>query len=240
MLWIKPKEVLLECFTSNSSVFDLAKPDHAVKFVPDWWKDVPPSFVGAGAFFKSPTIKKCSGFIENFKHGLMLPMWSDLSIELGRAGTVDYRWQYSDFHSELETHSFEQINNYLDPKQVFHAKLMNPWAFKCKEDTPWMWSNPTWNMLGTNHYVALPGVVDYKYQHSVHVNLLFSRGQTTKVIEIPFRMPLVQITPLTERRLKVKHHLVSQKELDDLKNRSRLVTFVGKYSTIKNILKGNK
>ena len=234
MFWFKPKEIVLDCFTDSLNAFALAKPDHAAKFIPDWWKKTPLYVVEEGNFFKSPTMKKCFGFVENYKHGAILPMWSDLNIEIGPIGSTDYRWQFADRVSGLSMHSFKQMNDYLEETKVMHIKLISPWDFRCKENVKWAWTSPTWNILNNHKLMVLPGITEYKYQYSTNTNMLIFRTNQTQLIEIPFRSPIAHVIPLEQRRLKIKHHLVSEDERKKLGLAMDMsVSFIRRYGSVK-------
>lgn len=240
MFWFKQKELVIEFFTTNPSAFELAKPDHAVKFIPDWWKNIPPHVIQPGEIHKSPTMKRCAGFVEHYKHGFMLPIWSDLNIQFGPIGTTEYKWQFSDRVSVLDNHNFKQTNNYLREEEVLHVKLINPWVFKCDEDVPWVWTSPSWNTIKTNNvYSTLQGTVEYKYQHTANINMLIYKNHQWNTIHIPFRTPIAHAIPLTTRPLKIVHHLAEKTEFDMLYHRAAQVKFLNKYKIVRNLLKGD-
>lgn len=231
----KKPEVVLDCFTSVSDVYRFAKPDNAIKFIPEWWKKTPSSYVSDGDFHKSPTVKKCDGLISYYKNGVVLPAWSDLAIEIGPKGTPYYRWQYSDKQSTAVSHPFKQLNNCIDETTVMHLKLISPWHFVCKDEILWAWSDPKWNRLEKNDYVALPGTTSFKYQHETNINILMYRSETTKIININFGDPLYHITPITEKNLKLNYHLVSSEEF--LRTQGSSIKFTGSFNLVKKLMK---
>ena len=236
----KQKNIVLDCFTTNHSVFEFAKPDISSKFLPDWWKEIPKTYTPPDQINKRSTVRQCDGLINHYKHGIVLPMWCDLQIELGPEGTPDCRWQFSDGFSFLDYHDFRQFNNYLSIDKLFHAKLISHWQFKCSETIPWVWMQPTWNLIEQNQYTVIPGTVEYKYQHGTNINLMLHRSKETQSIFIPFRKPLVQITPLSDRKIKLKYHLVDENEIKKINYVNVPITFINKYKNEKKFYRNKK
>jgi len=235
----KPK-VIVDCFTENSGAFEFAKPDNAIKFIPDWWKNIPVSYTPENSFFKYPTLKGCDGVINNFKYGVIIPAWCDLAIEIGPKGSDFYRWQFSDSFSELSTHEYIQFNNHIDAREIQHIKLHSPWYFSCKEIMHWIWTDPKWNNIKINNYIVLPGITSFKYQHSTNINLLFYREAQSKIIDIKHRTPLMHMIPLSDKKLILKHHLVSRDEFNKLGLNPGVLTFFNRIKTLKKLRTNKK
>jgi len=230
----KPK-VIVDCFTANPIAFEFAKPDNAIKFIPDWWKNTPLSYIPEDSFFKRPTLKGCDGIINNFKHGLVVPMWCDFAIEIGPKGTTHFKYQFGDRLSSLSSHTYKEFNNYIKEEEIQHIKIHSPWFFSCKENIHWIWTDPKWNSMKVNDYVGLPGISSFKYQSNTNINLLFYRGEKTKIVEIKYNSPLVHITPLTDRKLILKHHLVDQNEIFKLNLAGTNVKFINNVQILKKL-----
>jgi len=235
----KPK-VIVDCFTANPIAFEFGKPDNAIKFIPDWWKNTPLSYIPEDSFFKRPTLKGCDGIINNFKHGLVVPMWCDFAIEIGPKGTNYFRYQFGDKLSALSSHDYRQFNNYIKEEEIQHIKFHSPWFFSCKENIYWMLADPKWNTIKVNDYVVLPGISSFKYQSTTNVNVLFYRGEKTKVIEIKYNSPLVHIIPLADKKLIIKHHLVDGNEIFKLNLATSDVKFIKNIQILKKLRMNKK
>jgi hypothetical protein len=228
----KPK-VIIDCFTSNASAFEFAKPNNAIKFIPDWWRNIPISYIPENSFFEHKTLKKCDGIINNFKHGLVIPMWCDVAIEIGPRGTNYYRYQFADNTSSLDSHDHKQFDNYIKEEEIQHIKFHSPWFFSCKENIYWSWVDPKWNTIKINDYIVLPGVTSFKYQATTNINMLFYRGEKTKKVEIKYGTPLAHILPLTDKKLVLKHHLVDRNEIFKLETNP--VKFINNVQILKKV-----
>jgi hypothetical protein len=235
----KPK-VIVDCFTDVPQVFEFAKPDNAIKFIPDWWKNTPVSYVPEGSFFKHATLKGCDGVINNFKHGLVIPMWCDVAIQVGPRGTNYYRYQFADNTSSLDSHNPKQFGGHIKEEEIQHIKFHSPWFFSCKENIHWVWVDPKWNTIRINDYIILPGITSFKYQASTNINALFYRGEKLKTIEIKYGTPLIHMIPLTDRKLTLKHHLVDQNEFSKLNLNTTPVKFINSIQILKKLRTNKK
>ena len=53
MFIFKNKEISIDCFTCKDSVNKYTPIDYSHKFIPDWWKDIPPFKLSPFKFLKS-------------------------------------------------------------------------------------------------------------------------------------------------------------------------------------------
>lgn len=222
MFLFKKRKLVLDLFTCRQMIFDAAKPKLAPHYYPEWWKELKTEIPSNDELFPIATMRRCMGFVDHYKHGFIIPMWSDFRIELGPIGDTYFRAQCSDNTSGLNEHPEALRGAYLPATHYQHLKLHTPWAAKCKEDVYWKWEQPTWSYRNPNKSIVLPGTIEYKYQYSMNANLMFAREAGKTMIEIPFQQPLVHVTPLTERELELRHHMVSREEYDTLMQGEKL------------------
>lgn len=209
---IKKRKLVLDLFTYRQPIFDAAKPKLAPHFYPDWWKAMKPEQYVGDELFPFATIRRCMGLVDHYKHGFIIPMWADLRVELGPIGDPTFRAQFSDGVSQIGDHPPATRGGYLPQTHYQHLKLHTPWVARCKEGVYFKWEQPTWSYRNPNKSIVLPGTIEYKYQYSMNANLMFARETDKVLIEIPFQQPLVHVTPLTERELDLRHHMVSVDE----------------------------
>jgi len=226
-LFKKPK-LVIDCFTDRPDVFNFSKIDYAHKFYPEWWKQTPKSFMNT--FYKMSTIKKCRGLIDTYKYGAMVPLWSDLAITVKNK---QYQWQFSDFKTLGNIHSPEQWNTYIDPTNYGHLKINSPWYINCKRDTKFYWTIPFWNHAIDIPYHVMPGMLDFKYNHNVHINIMVNL-QKDFMHTIKAYTPMAHMIPVSDKELVIKHHLVSNEEFNNLFDGNITTTFRNRYQTHKN------
>ena len=210
-IFIKRSEVVLDCFTTDKNNFDFFSPKKASYFIPQWWKNIPNNETAPNKFvgFKPQnTMKNCPGFLNYYKKGIIIPLWSDMIIT---TNTETYSYQFADELSVIEQHAAEQYNFSID---LIHLKIVSPWFLKSKKGVNFLMSSPYWNHI-TNHNVTTnffvtPGITDFYYQHGTHVNVFV----TKKINRFEFQAnnPLLHLTPLTEKNIKIKTHLIDEFE----------------------------
>jgi len=229
MFFIKSRQIIVDCFTSRPDVFEFAKPDKATNFFPKWWKELNANEVN---------MKGCAGFIDLFSNSFCFPMWSDLSVEIGAAGSEQYIWQFADETSIAISHNKEQWGDFLTADYQ-HLKLENPWALRSKDKCNFYFSQPVYNGIGINEQdgiVILPGIINFKYQSSLNINILFKRGIEPNNFMFDFGMPIGSITPMTERKVKLKYHLVTIEEERNIRlSTSPKISFTKSYYKLKKI-----
>lgn len=228
--FIKNK-IVLDCFTCRADVFQYSKITEASQYIPNWWKNLPKPEVSFKNFDKNQVsnMRHCVGFIELFKNSFVIPMWSDLLLQIGREGTNEYRWQYADRVSSLTIHPAHQRGTYLDELKYQHFKLGSPWVLKTNRYVKFCWSGAVWNMDKPEQIIWLPAVDDYYYQTSTTINFMCKREKELTEIIIPFKQPLVYLTPMTERKVILKTHLVSENELKRVGGGMNSSCFFGSY-----------
>lgn len=238
MIFIKRSTLILDCFTSNPSAFQIAKPDHAVKFIPEWWKNLPK--IDETKFSPQANMRHCAGFVDYFRSGVGIPMWSDLDVKVGPIGEEYFAWQYSDGESHATQHAPQESGSFLNTAEVLHLKLINPWRFSCSQDINWLWTHFGWQKPINIQYQVLPGVLSFKYQNGANINILFQKQKFETINKFKLMSPLVYMAPMTEKKLVLKHHLITTDEFNRMEKAFTKSSFVGTYRKIKKYLKENK
>lgn len=223
---------VIDCFTTNAMAYKYASIAPAHKFMPDWWRELPkPKNEG---FAPQSNMKLCRGFIDHYKNSFIIPMWSDLDIGVGPKGTGGWRYQYADEGSSLVTHDPAQWGGLRDPRDIFHAKLTSPWHIRAKDDTRFIQMAPTYNLPASLRGMEfMPGNIEFKHQTATHMILLFDRpdGDQEIVYKLPLGMPIAHFIPLTEKKVKIKTHLVDEKEMRKIE--ITRVGFIDSYGKVK-------
>jgi len=217
MFIFKKKKIVVDCFTYKKGILECSKPERAINYAPDWWKTCPTEIKRKKDIYPTGTIKTCPAFVGLYSTGFVIPMWCDLAIEMGPEGEERFKWQYSDEESKLDYHSFDQINDYLDPKKYSQLKLITPWKVKTKNDLNWIWMQPEWNHLKNYDYRVVPGLRNFKNLHGCYINMFVKRSVEVKDILIKYQTPLVHLVPLCENAdIKLKYHLVTEEEWENM------------------------
>lgn len=232
------KPVVLNLYTHRSEVYNYASPDKTKKFIPEWFKKIAPSKKNSTGFGNT-TLKQCSGFLDYFNNGFILPLWSDLSITVGTKEDPSWEYQYSDRKSNIEIHDSRQWGNCKELEDYNHFKLDNPWIATCDEEVKFLWT-PS-NFLFTETDIQIPsGVIEFKHQAGLNIQFYLKRGPTPKTILLKHGTPLVHLSPLTERSFEIRTHLVSLEEYSRIAGKAASITFSQKYRAITKIMNKKK
>jgi hypothetical protein len=219
------KKIILDCFTDKEYVLESAPIVSAMKHTPDWWKDLPVSYMENNHYPKG-TMKNCIGFTNYYKHSFVLPLWSDLAIKITE--DKNYFWQFSDQITSANVHNIQkQATNLLN--NFGHIKIDSPWLFKEKQGIKFIWSHPTYNYENSNDVVSFPAIIDYKNQHGTNINLMVNL-ENSKNILIPHGQPMAFITPMTENKVEIVRHLISTEEMNKIAIAHIPITFIKRYS----------
>jgi len=218
----------------NYSVRELFPIQKSQHFFPEWWKALPKTYESKnnwGLKKPSATMKSCEGFLNIYKNGLILPLWSDLIVE-----TTKDSWKYEfSASSDAVSHDPQQFGPEFN--SFIHLKLISPWLIRENSGIKFIWMEPTWNHISTlGNYFTLPGIIDYKYQIGTNINLLFQ--QKDNKILITAGQPMAHLIPITEKEIEVRTHHVTEQEYMKLDVSAYESSFIKKYAKNKKILQG--
>lgn len=211
-LFFKRSKVVVDAFTCQGSVNSLYPLTTANKCLPQWWKNTPKEFVPPKQENKvvipGNTARRCSGIIDYYnKNNIVIPMWSDLVLEYG---PQDWKYAYADGISVLLRHEQEMRGSYMPEYE--HFKIASPWRIEEKSGIKFHYSQIFYNFDDPGSVLFPPAIVNYKYQHSTEINFMLRRPAVIKTFKVEAGQPLVMLTPLTEKEVVVKTHLISFEE----------------------------
>lgn len=209
LIRILTKPIVVDCFTWNQASYDLFRPSPAVEYIPEWWKNTPVE-VDVGGVYPVKTLRTCDGFVNLYKQGFVLPMWSDLAIAVK---DKNYRWQYSDNFSQATVHYEQQWNSYAASNTYGNIKLHANWRAKSKQSLEWFFTTPSWNYRPDNNWYVAQGLINYSKSRDFNVNL-FVDITKNKTFVIPVNSALAFMVPLTDKKVVLKHHLVTKEEYE--------------------------
>ena len=229
--FFKEKPIIIDAFTKYSNVYEYASIKEANNFIPEWWKNMNSLYEETNQYgikTKKSTIKRCDGFIENYKNGFMIPAWSDFSI---LATDANWSYQFSDGISSIVSHPNKQFSDIFE--DYLHFKIISPWMIREKTGIKFAFTNPIWNNVDKSQILIFPqGIVEYKYQHATNINIFIKKTPIQN--EFTFGTPLAHIIPLSEKQVKIRNHLISDEEYRQLDDLHVNITFLNKYRKIIN------
>ena len=224
----KEKPIIIDCFSADQNVVDLFPIQKASKFFPEWWKKLPKTYFEKNV--ERSTMKSCYGFTEHYQHGFIIPLWLDLNIHVNHNS---YEWK-SMSSLKIDEHPQFQRGDYLNDSKYGHLKIISSWKIKCNEKIHFTYTQPVWNFNIPEELIIPPGTLEFKYQHTTNINAFVKFQNNPKNIFLRAGQPMVHITPLSERPIKIKNHLISQKEMD---NMYPIFSFKNSYYKLKKLRK---
>lgn len=219
IFFFKKSKIVVDAFTLNDVILNHYPIAPAIKNVPEWWKAVPaelprdPMWPLVG----KNSMKKCVGFVEEYKRSYILPLWTDVTVEMQRSQRgLESRYMCADGLSTMETHDNSQFRGYVNPDLYQHYKLRVPWIIYSKSDIFWNYNQASWHhgdWLGTLN--ILPGQIDFKYNHIAHINMLLKISDTGRTsMMLPAGLPMVMLSPRTEKEVDMRLHSVTMQEFN--------------------------
>jgi hypothetical protein len=218
MFFVKNKKVVVDCFTYVDVAYDFFKIRKALRYYPEIIKKMDP-FVIEGArkdprtniSITTPTIKMCTGLNLLYKHGAIMPFWTDVKIcpksYLSNQSSIAMTEPW--YQEKIHEHPKEQFAGMMEG--YTHIKFIGVWNIQEKNGIKFTWNPAFWNMDVLNKNLLIPpGVTFYDNQCQTNINA-FVRNDADDFI-LKAGTPLIHITPLTEKEVEYKCHLVSYEE----------------------------
>lgn len=221
--WIRnklAKPVYVDCYTKNSNALVAAKLKPALKFIPAWWRDLPPTMEAPilegvnHARYPVPTMRSCAGFMDLYKKSFCVPAPCDIQIYVGPEGSDEYYWRYSENDYALKAHPQFQMGGFMQQGTHQQLQLGSPWGLRCEEEINFLIFDPFWHD-GDDPYRTLvpPGVVNFKYQSGLNCNIFVKRHPTEgRHVLIKYGSPLAFILPLTERKVVFRYSFMKPED----------------------------
>ena len=221
----KKPPITVDFFTIDPQVYNYYPVCKSTEIIPDWWKSLKRyenrNFIKTDSkenLFAKASAKNCVGFNKLISNSFSIKLHTDISFIVK---DDNYYWSSSSVSPHLEylrtdiviDHNHQQSGNFFK-ENFYHAKINVPWQVRCREEinfyiNMWDWTSniPFLKSIG--------GVVDFKYQNSINLNFFMSKGLNYQFL-LNAGIPLIQIIPLTEKTIKIKNHLIDQKEYNKI------------------------
>lgn len=228
------KDDTLEIITGTkySLVYDMYKPKMAGKFLPKWYSDVPsniPTQSEHGVPYEVGTIKGCPGVKGSLISGIIIPAWTDISIDIHPNGS----WGYytADGITKLSHHPRPVFGKLLADHT--HIKFDCPWFLRTKKLRQFYLCQPFYHQNKHTEYVLSPGMIEFYYQHSANFNLFFPIKSEKYNVRISAGEPLIQLIDTSSNKYKLEYKLLTDEELaGSLFSMARRTVFLYKYRAL--------
>jgi hypothetical protein len=232
-------KIVLDCFTNSSVAYEYFPISNTIENLPNWWKKLDTTFEVQhfGTLRnKSATIKKCPGIFNLFNKGFVVSTPSELSLEIKEENN-QYKFNYEfvgpKTNCRIDLHDHRQYMGVFNDK-FLQGKITLPWLIKETSGVDFTLMEPTWMMENPDNYCIPPGVLDFKYQNNININF-FVEFKSSR-IDIAAGTPLAHLIPLSDKKIKLKHHLVSDEEYEKLFTLSQPFGWVSSYKQRKELI----
>lgn len=229
------KSIKVDVYTNQQYAYDQCKPQLAKKYIPEWWKGLPASRPSHQAYYNDlpiSSMKQCPAINDILKTGIIFPSWCELHMRVNEHGEKEVR-VFPDFIPAIP-HD-ERDFDFHKPG-LAHVKLGSPWFIKETTGVKWVWIKTDWHTKNPLAYWGVPGITEYKYQHSVLNNIMVPYNSEVK---IQVGDPWLQLIPMSEKPIDLNVHLVDSETMNNLNTVN--ISSVGSYlKTIRNISKQRK
>lgn len=211
----------VDCFTADNTAYKFAPIVTANKAKPEWFEKITPpqpsntksKFYsidenGMIGFNKDPslrTLRSCPGFLELYKRGFIIESWCDMAFNV-EEDNISYHYSNG---KAIIMHKPGQI----DPgfKEHYLLKLNSPWHITSKESLPCAVVGAEWSLEDYN-FKVLPGMVDYQYHTSTNAFITIRKNVKDQFF-VPIGQPLLHFIPLTDKKVIIHNHIVTEEEL---------------------------
>lgn len=197
----RPGVIHLDCFTCIPEVKEFFELQPSKDFMPSWYKKLPVTVKHMGP--NKGTMKTCPGVADLFRNGFVIPAWRDFYVEINQGVIAVDPTDSADIHHPAQWG--EALKGYS------HCKLISPWRVKEKTGVDFMFTNAFWHDNQLQWFVP-NGIVNYKHQTTTNVNMVVSQKMFPNNFTIQAGTPLVQCIPLSDKKIKLHHHLVDIQE----------------------------
>mgnify|MGYP000100186744 FL=1 len=232
------KTIDLHFFTKYEYVYNYAKIRTGNETKPAWFKKLPTKAQREDdANIPDAVLKACPGIQDHHKNVIQMPLWSDLMLQIGPKGEDFYRWDFSDGVSEIREHPSKWINNYKKPNEFQHLMIRSPWLVKCNKDVNFLISQPNWHHFEFPTISVFKGVVSFYKQPFANTQLYVTRTSEYQKILLPHGTPLIDMTPLTDKKVKIHTHLIDSLKFETMNSDSPYCKFSGTHYYTRALLK---
>lgn len=209
--FFKRPTTTLDCFTYRNEVYNWYPIVKGSEALPNWWKKLPRSKFNWSKMEEGTTMKSCPGFIEFHRNSACIRLWTDIAIKQdGYHGIVDIK--AADAKTQVDEHQNTQYQGFVDGT-FQHIKIIVPWVMSCKDDINWVYVGNPWQENLNNELTILPGLLNFKYQTTCHINgFLKNEKNTVKAKLLNVGTPMVNLFPMSDKKIIIKNHLVTLEE----------------------------
>lgn len=221
----KLEPVTLTFYTTRHGLPEIAPNRPIAKALPEWWKKTPayfdPETLGdeksrlnknmRGKDFK--TVKHCYAIQKTIEKGVVIPLWSEHDVLVPPNKKVMGMAPGNNKGSE---HPKIQYPGALSDDWV-NYKFESPWLIYTDKPVHFYMSDAFYHHTNKD-WMAMPGVVEFYYQHHLNINAIFKAPNGQKGLEYKFNPDdiMAYLMPMFDNPLIVKTELITEEHFNAL------------------------
>jgi len=215
MHWFKPKKIILNAYTSDTAIYDLAKITPSSREKPDWWNNLPKSNFSPETG-ENRTMRGCNGFNDLYAKGFTVKTPCDFYLKSTEEGLFQAHPKDLDLGGQ---HDLNQMGGNFFGENAFHYKLNPQWIMDAAKDINLLMTNHSWNTPQSTSRLFVPnGILNLKFVTDLNVNMILNPPEAGQNVRFDALMPIAMLIPLTEKRVEIKHHLLTKAEYEAKEN----------------------
>jgi len=222
----KQENIEVEFWSTYEGLEDVYPIVSATKYIPNWFKQMP-NFTGKGEpkIEDKGTLKNCPGFVDFFTNAYVMPLWTDVELEVG--GRNNFKFIASNKQFKFESHPAEQFLDHVqNTGYTLTFKPISPW--RCR--TPKGYSILQLPMFYDFNpdFDTLPGVRWTDIHHSMNPQMCIKRQGR---ISLKAGTPLAMYIPIKRENydLKIKPYDAELQHAEKINQTKIWSKFVGAY-----------
>ncbi len=218
LFFFKKKKLVVDCFTHDRAAYELYPLRKATPYYPETIKKMP-GFVKTqdketNVDINIATIKQCTGITGLYKHGAIIPFWTDYVCQphkcivekRSRLGVAEGMAQQT-----LTEHPRIQYPGLFD--DFVNVKFQGVWNLSEPNGTKFIVMPAVYNLNNLNNNFIIPPALSY-YDIQSQTNLQMFIRKDSPDFTILAGTPILHLIPLidSDRQVEYKTHLVDIEE----------------------------
>jgi hypothetical protein len=219
----RSKKLIIKAYTYSSVAYESYALAQAHSFYPEWCR-------------KLSAVETCAGIVDMYKHGIVLPLWSDLQIKVAEHGHWYGAFSDGTIKQPLSHARYQIGEDNSEFSNYILVRLNAPWLLVDVNNTgiSFLETGCFWNNISIQHtFEVCPGILNFKHQHSLNIVALLSKAPGEFLITA--NTPMSQVVPLSERPLELQVELIKKDAWEQLNNKHADASFYNKYERLKKI-----
>lgn len=210
--------VTLTFYTTRYGLPEIASNRSMTKALPDWWKKTPAYFdKNDHPGYKDKivskrdlkTVKHCYAMQKTIEKGIVVPLWCEQEVFISSDGTIAGK---APSQKAGGSHPVVQYPGAIS-NDWLNYKFESPWLVYTDKPVSFYMTDAFYHNKN-KEWLAMPGVIEFHYQHHLHINTIFKKPNGQKGFEYQFSPNdiMAYLIPMFENPVIIKTEIISEEE----------------------------